>query len=117
MVMPSPSSGTESADPLAVVRFDRHSGSNADWLVNLNLRPESRGLGLGAHVLFAACEALFDHYGVQVLRAEIYSKNIASRRVFEALGFVSANRGNVADFDIFERPAVPLHKGSDSETP
>lgn len=110
MVMPSSSIGTESAEPIAVVRFVRYSESNADWLVNLNLRPESRGLGLGAHVLFAACEALFHHHGVQVLRAEIHPQNIASKRVFEELGFVLASKGKVAGFDLFDRPAVPLPK-------
>ena len=95
------------SDPIAVVRFDRLSATTADWLVNLNLRPESRGLGLGRPVLLAACRTFFDRQGQQRLRAEIHPRNIASRRVFCDLGFVLANRPG-EDFEIFERPAVAV---------
>lgn len=117
MVMPATSCSNDLADPIAVVRFDRLPVTTAHWLVNLNLRPKSRGFGLGRQCLLAACQALFDLHGVQVLRAEIHPQNIASRRVFADLGFVLAARGKAAGFDLFERPAVPLPKPCDSESP
>ena len=104
------------SDPIAVVRFDRLSKTTADWLVNLNLRPESRGLGLGRHVLLAACRAFFDRQGQQRLRAEIHPRNIASRRVFCDLGFVLAIRPG-DDFEIFERPAVAFPELNMSRSP
>ena len=116
MVVPATRSSTETTEPIAVVRFDLLSETTAHWLVNLNLRPESRGLGLGRHVLLAACKALFDHYGVQVLRAEIHLQNCASKRVFAELGFELTDRPQVAGFQLYDRPARPLPKVSEPES-
>lgn len=113
MVMSVPLDRSERGEPIAVVRFDRLSSAEESWRVSLNLRPETRGLGSGRHVLHAACCAFFESHGPHILQAEIHPQNIPSQRVFSAFGFVVTSRRGGNRFDLYERPAVPFPKSPD----
>lgn len=117
MVMSESAATAECGDSIAVVRFDGLSETTECWLVSLNLRPESRGQGLGRQILMAACRAFFDKRGVQTLQAEINPHNVASRRVFSALGFVPTGRQRTVGFDLYERSATLLPKLSELREP
>jgi len=70
---------------LAVVRFDLE-GSAA--LMSINLNPIQRGKGLAQPCLRQALAFLSkSHPQVTLVRAEIKTENIPSRRSFEAVGF------------------------------
>lgn len=113
MVMPATADGAKRGESIAVVRFDRVSQVTGCWRVSLNLRSEARGLGLGRQVLLSACQVFFDANGTQMLQAEIQSRNVASRRVFSALGFARVNSPGPDGLDLYERPTVSLPKPSD----
>ena len=90
--------------PVAVVRFDQSRDGPDCWTLSLNVRPDWRGRGIGREALAAACRALFETHGHQVLRAEIHPRNIASIRVFSGIGFVRLDRSGPSGLDLYERP-------------
>ena len=82
-------------EQLAVLRFDRMDGRDGTdagegaWEVSINLNPAWRGRGLGAAVLRAACDGFQGPGACLSLHAEIRAENAASRRIFEAAGFLA----------------------------
>ncbi len=75
----------EGDERAAVVRFDVEADTA---LISINLAPSMRGKGLAKPCLISAI-AFFrtKHSGVDCIEAEIKTANIASRNVFESVGF------------------------------
>ena len=71
--------------PCGYLRLDRTVGQRAR--VSICLSPEVRGQGLGL-ALLAEADRLGRSLGLARLEAEIHPRNHASRRVFEAAGYV-----------------------------
>lgn len=71
--------------PCGYLRLDRTGGRRAR--VSLCLSPEARGKGLG-HLLLAEADRLAAAQKIECLEAEIHSRNLGSRRVFERAGYV-----------------------------
>lgn len=99
--------------PVAVVRFDRLPVQADCWRVSLNLNPNFRGHGHGRHILLAACIAFFDEHGASLLHAEIRPDNVASRKVFSALGFSPLDKTETGTLGLYERAAIPLPRPSE----
>lgn len=70
----------DASAPVGVVRID--PGPEGNW-ISIALAPDARGRGVGRRAIRAACEA----YG-RPISAAIRPHNTASRRAFEACGFV-----------------------------
>lgn len=71
--------------PVSVLRFDRTADGE---VVSINLRPDARGLGLGRPVL-AAGVCWMEERGARRFEAQIHGCNVASRRIFESVGFTA----------------------------
>jgi UDP-2,4-diacetamido-2,4,6-trideoxy-beta-L-altropyranose hydrolase len=91
-------------EAIAVVRFDRLGAPYDGFEVSINLKPDARGGGLGQDVLKAACDHFTRHAGAVPLVATIHQENLASRRVFEQIGFVRERRVGEAGFERYLRP-------------
>ncbi len=79
-----------SGERVGLCRFDR-DGSFAE--VSINLNPAFRGRGLAEPVLRASIERYREDSGRGIaLTATIRPENIASQRIFAALGFVLGSR-------------------------
>lgn len=70
------------------LRLDRIGDSRAR--VSICLSPDTRGQGLGHHLLEEA-NTLAARHGITRLDAEIHPRNIASRRIFDRAGYVQAD--------------------------
>lgn len=78
--------GENGAQPIGVVRFDISLGAAE---VSINLSPDHMGKGLGAALLQAAERWLLQERAeITSLQAETLAINSASRRLFEACGYV-----------------------------
>lgn len=75
---------TRSQAPIGQVRFER---SGSQWLISYSVAPEFRGFGLGIRVLRDAIAAFRQAGPADPLMAEVRPHNIASRKIFERLGF------------------------------
>jgi RimJ/RimL family protein N-acetyltransferase len=73
-------------EPAAMLRFDLIEPDHAE--ININLKPEVRGKGLGEPILVAGCTYGFDTLGLVRIRAEVKPENLASIKIFERAGFV-----------------------------
>lgn len=73
-------------DKVGVGRFDVIRQGYA--MVSINLNPDFRGRGLGRAALRSFCELALRELGLDRIEAEVKSENAASRRCFEASGFV-----------------------------
>jgi RimJ/RimL family protein N-acetyltransferase len=76
----------ESGDgaPIGPVRFERSHGT---WEVHYAVAPAFRGRGLGSPLLRAALARLDAEVGRAPVQGRVKGGNIASRRIFENLGF------------------------------
>ncbi|WP_299288949.1 GNAT family N-acetyltransferase [uncultured Tateyamaria sp.] len=73
------------AQKTAVIRFDMQEQST---LVSINLNPEMRGHGLAKACLRQSLDLFTQrHPEILLIQAEIKVCNVASRRVFESVGF------------------------------
>lgn len=90
-------------EPAAMVRFDRCPAPDEGFEVSINLRPDARGGGLGAAVLEAACQHFLARRGGIRLVATIHRDNLASRRVFERVGFVRETGLGETGFERYSR--------------
>ena len=108
IVMSTAPAGAEHEGAVAAVRFDRQKNESGRWLVSLNLCPEWRGRGHGRSVLSAACRRFFEDHGEQPLLAAIHPANVASQRVFSAVGFEPSKSTGANALDLYERPPAPL---------
>ena len=91
-------------EAVAIVRFDRLATPDDGFEVSINLKPDARGGGLGGRVLKAACDHFVDRKGPVPLVATIHCDNLASRRVFEQIGFVRERRVGEGGFERYLRP-------------
>ena len=73
----------EAGVPLGQVRFER----KAAWRVNYSMAAEFRGFGLGGRMLAMAIAELRRREPGARLEAKVKPDNLASRKVFAALGF------------------------------
>jgi RimJ/RimL family protein N-acetyltransferase len=79
------------------VRLQREA---AGWEVHFNLAPAARGRGQGRGLVAAGIEALRAEFGpVALVFGRVKADNLASRRIFEGLGFTPASE---AAADILE---------------
>ena len=91
------------SQPAGMVRFDQ-VGDRA--LVSIAVDEDHRGRGLGRRLLAESCNRYLKEVGpVTVLRAEVHSSNLASAKVFEAVGF-GATAEVVAEFRQYRRSRV-----------
>jgi len=85
---------------LGQARFDRRDGV---WEIDYALASPHRGRGLGRPLLEAALRALRSDAGGGSVRGQVKGRNVASRRVFESLGFVSRLSSVDAEYFVYER--------------
>lgn len=74
--------------PIGMVRFDRQNGTTS-WEISIALAPEERGNGTGRFLLNLALAQFFATHPKATLLAEIKQHNVASRRLFESLDFIT----------------------------
>lgn len=89
---------TAAGVPVGQVRFD-HRGS--EWEISYAVAPEFRGRGIGRSMLSAAIAYWRRSHPHAALVGQVKADNIASRRIFETLGF-SVRTSDNARF-VFER--------------
>lgn len=70
---------------VGMVRFNRGQGD--EWEISINVAPEMRGKGLGKKLLTAALSHFAVEHPDASLSAEIRSLNMASKHLFESMGF------------------------------
>jgi UDP-2,4-diacetamido-2,4,6-trideoxy-beta-L-altropyranose hydrolase len=75
---------TDQAIPVGQVRFQRCDGG---WEVHYATAPLYRGLGLGRSILRVALERFAGVIGSGEIVGRVRATNMASRRIFEVLGF------------------------------
>ncbi|MDI7863632.1 UDP-2,4-diacetamido-2,4,6-trideoxy-beta-L-altropyranose hydrolase [Rhizobiaceae bacterium n13] len=75
---------TALAVPLGQVRFDRRG---AEWEISYAVAPAFRGRGVGRTMLAAAIEYFRRSHDAADLFGQVKVENLASHRIFEALGF------------------------------
>jgi UDP-2,4-diacetamido-2,4,6-trideoxy-beta-L-altropyranose hydrolase len=73
--------------PVAMVRFDRLETEPNAYEISINIRPDSRGSGVGRAVLSTACAEFAAARGATRITAGVDEGNEASRRLFESCGF------------------------------
>lgn len=88
---------TESGVPVGQVRFERHDNS---WEISFALAPVFRGAGLGRPMLTRAIGYLRRQKSCCTLFSQVKSQNMASRKIFETLGFIGRAK---PDRYIYER--------------
>ena len=86
--------------PIAALRFDRTPDRGAE--VSINLASSARGSGLGGQILAQACRTFLAENGTMPLHATIHRDNLASRRIFERIGFVSTGALSNSSFERYE---------------
>lgn len=87
--------------PVAALRFDQLGDEGFE--VSINLAPSARGSRLGGRILAEACSAFLEQHGRVPLIATIHRDNVASRRIFEKLGFVRTGNLSNSAFDRYVR--------------
>lgn len=81
----------EAGQPVGVIRLDRTAGHDR---VSIALASDARGRGIGKLAIEMACRR-----ATNVVVAEILAANTASRKCFEACGFVeSETRGDLVTY-------------------
>jgi UDP-2,4-diacetamido-2,4,6-trideoxy-beta-L-altropyranose hydrolase len=80
---------TPSSVALGQVRFERQA--NGQWEISYLIAPFFRGRGLAQKVLSAAIDKLTEWHREPIVTGLVKAENIASMRVFSALGFVRAS--------------------------
>jgi len=83
--------------PVGTVRWDG-SEPRGTWEVSVTVAPEQRGRGLAAAVLSCGEQALVARQGPVVVRAVVHSGNTASRRLFDAAGYIPAGPADQRGF-------------------
>jgi UDP-2,4-diacetamido-2,4,6-trideoxy-beta-L-altropyranose hydrolase len=89
---------------LGMVRFDRLSGDEEAYEVSINIAPNARGGGVGREVLALVCGGFLQQKGPVRLEARVHEENLASRRIFEALGFRYSHAMGEGGFHYYVRP-------------
>ena len=85
--------GTIEGVPIGVIRFDGLGGVEAK--VSLYLDPRLHGLGLGRSLLDAGEKCVHQRNGPRCIVATVLDTNVASRRMFEAAGYVRCDDGRL----------------------
>jgi UDP-2,4-diacetamido-2,4,6-trideoxy-beta-L-altropyranose hydrolase len=86
---------TDGGVPVGQVRFER---GEAGWEIDYALSREFRGRGLGRMLMRTGLESLAREYPAAPVVATAKKTNVASRRVFESLGFESQTAGDTIEF-------------------
>jgi UDP-2,4-diacetamido-2,4,6-trideoxy-beta-L-altropyranose hydrolase len=87
---------TEDGIPVGQVRLDLRTD---EWEISYAVAPEFRGRGLGRRILEIALDK--SRSGRRMVIGQVKPNNLASRRIFETLGF--SVRGAAADRVIYQR--------------
>ncbi len=78
--------GMNVSHKVGMTRFDRVDATE-EWEVSIAVAPELRGLGYGKQLLArSVCEFLAMEPSAKI-SAEVKKNNLASRKIFESLGF------------------------------
>jgi RimJ/RimL family protein N-acetyltransferase len=93
-------------EPVAALRFDRLQEGGFE--VSINVAPTARHAGLGARALAEACEAFRQQHGDVPLFATIHHANVASRQIFEKLGFRRAGALSDSGFESYVSRKEPV---------
>lgn len=105
--------------PIGVVRIE--PSETEMRRVSISIDPLCRGMGMGGATLAAGLRSFEAEFGIQPMSAEIRPENIASRRIFEALGFHRLARAGDGDgseeLECFERPAQSLQATRQDQQP
>lgn len=80
---------TNAGEPCGQVRFEQ---AEEKWEISYVVAPQYRGYGLGRVLLEAAIERLRAEIGECLLVAQVKTENVASRKNFDALGFLCISR-------------------------
>jgi RimJ/RimL family protein N-acetyltransferase len=102
----------EGGAPVGTVRFDR-DGQDDRWEVSITLAPEHRGRGLAGAVLDAGESFLlgarpYSH----LIVARVRTANTASRRLFEAAGYILSDDSPRDGVLTFSKRLVPIELSS-----
>ena len=93
------------AAPVGVVRLEREPGTAANTVgVSVFITQESRGLGLAPVAIQYALQDVALKHGIEQAIARVRHGNIASKRLFEGLGFSTSER--YADHVVFRSRAL-----------
>lgn len=79
--------GQIDGNKIGMIRFDALLRDKQSWRISIIIAPESRGLGHGVCLLTRAITYFHLINPRTILVAEVKTTNIASRRLFEKLGF------------------------------
>jgi UDP-2,4-diacetamido-2,4,6-trideoxy-beta-L-altropyranose hydrolase len=88
--------------PIGQVRFDRRETC---WQIGYSLDALFRGRGLGRSLLDAGIKRLVHEVGSGIVSGRVKRDNLMSRRVFERLGFISKECGDVVEFSLATKSA------------
>lgn len=86
---------TNHNQPIGQVRFDR---VGEHWSIDYSISPTFRGTGLGRQVLEAALREMGRVAPGAVVLGQVKVGNIASRRVFESLGFTAHDTESAIEY-------------------
>jgi RimJ/RimL family protein N-acetyltransferase len=96
--------GEDKDQPVGVLRLDRTCGRVAK--ISINVRPESRGRGVGREIL-ALGAAFAVRLGLVCLEANIKAENVASIALFRGVGFDCAGSENGLEKYVLHLPVAP----------
>jgi RimJ/RimL family protein N-acetyltransferase len=71
--------------PAGLIRFDINANNEA--MISYLVSPDFQGQGLGKMTLYEGVKKIFDTTNVNVAKGIVLKKNIASLKIFEALGY------------------------------
>jgi UDP-2,4-diacetamido-2,4,6-trideoxy-beta-L-altropyranose hydrolase len=74
--------------PIGQVRFE---ASGNEWVIDYSIAPEERGKGFGLYMLNCALLSFVDAKKMADMIAYVKMGNIASRKIFDSLGFIVDN--------------------------
>lgn len=83
---------------IGTVKFDRRQTEPGTYEISINVRPDSRGSGVGRAVLSTACAEFAATQGAGRIVAGVHERNEASRRLFEGCGFSLAAPADAQGF-------------------
>lgn len=80
--------------PTGFFCYSVNPDTNAGFLKLVIVDPKRRGLGYGEKMLRLALQYAFQITGVTLVRLNVFNENIAARRCYEKIGFVTESLEN-----------------------